>query len=324
MKYDVFISCKSEDYPHGRQAYQFLSRNGLVVFFSDVTLGELRDADYRKRIDDAIDQSMHMVVVTSSGQNVRATWVESEWGIFVNDKLSDRKQGNLITLLVGSVVPADLPPRLRNYEAIKFDKAGLQRLLNYLPHEQGAPKSSPVSAVPTKAPAMGAIVVGILAIVSVVLIALYTNFLAHRSAQGGGNADSATPVISPMTTTIPNPTPPADASKQQSPTAVSAPEVVRSDPPRIAAPAKPASDLQTMSANPAADGALAVNVPVIVTVDSDLYWDAGGGREGNASKGQTGRLVQIDRNDARCLISFGAPLNVSAWIASSALRPSNP
>ena len=65
-KYDVFISCKSEDYPLGRQIYDFLSNKGKAVFLADKNLRKLGISDYGRVIDDAIEGSTHMLVVSSS------------------------------------------------------------------------------------------------------------------------------------------------------------------------------------------------------------------------------------------------------------------
>ena len=62
-KYNVFISSKSEDYPLAREIYSFLTKNGLSVFFADIELQKIGKADYSVAIDEALDESEHMVVV---------------------------------------------------------------------------------------------------------------------------------------------------------------------------------------------------------------------------------------------------------------------
>ena len=56
MKYDVFISCKSEDYNIGRQVYEFLVNHRdvhLHVFMADKELRKQGNADYGNIIDEA-------------------------------------------------------------------------------------------------------------------------------------------------------------------------------------------------------------------------------------------------------------------------------
>jgi hypothetical protein len=77
-----------------------------------------------------------MVVVTSSPENVRSSWVTAEWGLFVNEKRSARKTGNLITVIIGDMRIADLPPTLRYYEVIPDGPGAFEKVLNYVSREQ--------------------------------------------------------------------------------------------------------------------------------------------------------------------------------------------
>ena len=149
----VFISAKSADYDQAAKVYDFLTAAGVPAFFSRESLPELGRSDYAREIDIALDGAVHMVVVTSSADNVQSRWVEAEWRFFINEKRSGsgRKRGNLITVLVGGLKPADLPPSLRYYEAIPFEPAGLDKLLRYVqetpgegpPHETAARAGRP-------------------------------------------------------------------------------------------------------------------------------------------------------------------------------------
>jgi hypothetical protein len=128
----VFISAKSEDYQHARQVYEFLVSQGVNVFMSEESLPKVANADYREVIDEALDRAHHMVVVTSSQHNVEAPWVKHEWGFFVNAKRSGHKSGNIMTLLVGDMTAADLPPGLRYLEALPCRPDSLGRMLMYM------------------------------------------------------------------------------------------------------------------------------------------------------------------------------------------------
>lgn len=132
MTYDVFISAKSADYESARKVFEFLESHGLAVFLSDKSLPSLGSSDYRKEIDRALDQAKHMVVVTSSTENVVAPYVEAEWGLFINEKRSGHKLGNLVTLVAGDIGPSDLPASLRYYEVLPLRPESLERLLHYV------------------------------------------------------------------------------------------------------------------------------------------------------------------------------------------------
>ena len=140
----IFISARSTDYQYAEEIYRFLKSQGLHIFFSQESLPELASSDYRKQIDDALDSAQHMIVVTSSKANVTASWVEAEWGLFINEKRSGRKLGNLITVVAGGLGPSELPPSLRYYEVIPFQRDAFQKILRYV-----APGlNEPISTVP--------------------------------------------------------------------------------------------------------------------------------------------------------------------------------
>ena len=128
----IFISSKSEDFDQTQQLYAFLIGNGYNVFFSQQTLPDMGSSDYRKEIDRALDASKHMIVVTSKKEHVVASWVEAEWGLFINEKRSGRKSGNIITLIIGTMRIEDLPSSLRYYEVIPFDPKTFEKILKYL------------------------------------------------------------------------------------------------------------------------------------------------------------------------------------------------
>ena len=128
----VFISSKSEDFEFTQQVYNFLKDRGYNVFFSQQTLPDMGSSDYRREIDRALDDSKHMIIVTSKKEYVTASWVEAEWGLFINEKRSGRKLGNIITLIIGAMQIEDLPSSLRYYEVIPFDPKTFEKMLKYL------------------------------------------------------------------------------------------------------------------------------------------------------------------------------------------------
>jgi peptidoglycan hydrolase-like protein with peptidoglycan-binding domain len=128
----VFISAKSADYESARQVYQFLISKGTRAFFSQESLPTLAISDYRKQIDQALDQAKHLILVASSLEHVLSPWVEAEWGLFLNEKRSGRKTGNLVTLAVGDLRAADLPASLRYYSVIPFRADTLEQVLQYV------------------------------------------------------------------------------------------------------------------------------------------------------------------------------------------------
>lgn len=130
--FDIFISFKSEDDGYAQQIFTFLTARGLRVFFSRQSLLRLGSDEYHAQIDRAIEQARHMVVVTSSPDNVNAQWVQYEWRLFLGERLAGRKTGNLVTAIAGRMTIDDLPISLRNREVIRCDEEGLTRLAEYM------------------------------------------------------------------------------------------------------------------------------------------------------------------------------------------------
>ncbi len=131
---DVFVSSKSSDYAIARQVFEFLTGRGVSAFLSPMSLPEGGNTDYRKEIDRALDQAKHLVVVTSSRENVESAWVEAEWGFFINEKRSGRKSGNLVTVATNDLRPCDLPPSLRYFEVLPLKPESFEKLLQYVGH----------------------------------------------------------------------------------------------------------------------------------------------------------------------------------------------
>lgn len=57
MIYDVFISCKSEDYEIAEEVYLYLKDNGFHVFLSSKELRRMKDSEYMNAISEALDSA---------------------------------------------------------------------------------------------------------------------------------------------------------------------------------------------------------------------------------------------------------------------------
>ncbi len=132
VTYDVFISCKSQDYAYARKVNNLLTDKGLKVFFSEMMLQELRDSVYFSQINSALEAAVHMVVVGSRRGHLESKWVRNEWETFCNEKNSGRKDGNLVNVLAAGMDPKDLPIALRQYEAIALVPGQIERLTDYV------------------------------------------------------------------------------------------------------------------------------------------------------------------------------------------------
>lgn len=130
MEYDVFISCKSEDYKLAEEVYQFLVDNGFYTFLSSKELRKMKDSEYMDAISEALDSAYHIIVLSTSKENIKSKWVKFEWSTFLNEQLSGRKQGQIMSILSGMEV-RDLPIQLRHYEVFS-PKDYQEKILSYI------------------------------------------------------------------------------------------------------------------------------------------------------------------------------------------------
>ena len=131
--YDVFISCKSEDYESAKMIYNFLVDKKYSVFLADAELRKKGNAEYGKIIDAALDSAEHLILFTSKPEYVVSSYVESEWRIFIEEKRAGRKHGNLISVLMGMDVSL-LPISLRHYQSFNYNQ--YPDVVDYLPRKK--------------------------------------------------------------------------------------------------------------------------------------------------------------------------------------------
>ena len=130
MDYDVFISCKSEDYKYAENIYQFLVDNGFNVFLASRELRNLGDSEYRRAISSAMKSAYHMILFASNPAYIDSTWVYYEWDMFLNAKLKGFKPGQIVTILKDMKVE-DINMDLWKYESFTIDNYQ-EKLLPYM------------------------------------------------------------------------------------------------------------------------------------------------------------------------------------------------
>ena len=135
--FDVFVSFSGEDVDQARQVFEFFTSQGLRVFFSRESIPTLAQADYMKAINEAIDKARHMVVFSCSAEGFAKPWVEREWSMFLNEKLSKRKSGNIVVMHAGNINVSDLPIALRSQQVIGLSQDGLREALQFVSFEAG-------------------------------------------------------------------------------------------------------------------------------------------------------------------------------------------
>ena len=161
-RYDVFISCKSEDYKNGKRIHDFLSKNGVKSFISCCERHNMPKDEYLKVISETLEKSDNLILYTSSKEYPNTEFVRFEWSSFLNEILSGRKSGNIITILK-DVKVADLPFALRGRESFEYKKYQ-EGILNYV-----KPKDEILKPIPK--PKKHAALIVALSIISVLLLA---------------------------------------------------------------------------------------------------------------------------------------------------------
>lgn len=119
VQYDVFISCKSDDYHFARKVYQHLKGQNYKVFLADAELRKKGDAEYGKIIDEALDSATHMIIIASKPEYINSSYVQSEWRTFIEEKRTGRKTGNIVTITKKLQI-SSLPIGLRQFESFDF------------------------------------------------------------------------------------------------------------------------------------------------------------------------------------------------------------
>lgn len=130
MEYDVFISCKSEDYKYAEEIYNFLKENGFNTFLANKELRQMGDSEYRRAISQALKSTYHLIVFASNAEYIDSTWVYYEWDWFLEAKIKGKKQGQLLSILKDVNID-DVNADLWKYESKTFENYK-ESLLSYI------------------------------------------------------------------------------------------------------------------------------------------------------------------------------------------------
>ena len=146
-RYDIFISAKTTDKDGERtkdshiaeRLYDFLSAQGLSVFFSLKALEQLGTARYYDAIDDALEVSSFLIAVGCSRDNLESKWVKKEWSSFSNSILSGTKLPPTdVYTVYEDMSLKELPWSLRDNQAFDASESGsFEKLYNYIRNAMG-------------------------------------------------------------------------------------------------------------------------------------------------------------------------------------------
>lgn len=113
--FDVFISCKSQDYALAHKLYDYLAFNGFKPFLADTSIKEVGIDQYTALIGEVINVCQNMIVFATDLDYVETPYVAAEWHTFVNDINTGHKpNASLVNILAPNINIHDLPTWLRD------------------------------------------------------------------------------------------------------------------------------------------------------------------------------------------------------------------
>ena len=135
--YDVFICYKesddegnrTEDSVLAQEIYNELTKVGISVFFSRISLETHLGENYEPYIYGALTSAKVMLMVSTSANNCNAVWVKNEWKRFLAFMQEDSSK--TIIPVYKTMSPYEFPSELSGYQAQNMEKIGAVQDLVY-------------------------------------------------------------------------------------------------------------------------------------------------------------------------------------------------
>ena len=134
--FDVFISCKSQDYALAHELYDYLVNNGFKPFLADTSIKEVGIDQYTALIGEVINVCQNMIVFATDPDYIETPYVAAEWHTFVNDINTGHKpNAKLVNILAPNIDVHNLPAWLRDKQCFTTESYK-DNLLNFLYYEK--------------------------------------------------------------------------------------------------------------------------------------------------------------------------------------------
>ena len=125
--FDVFICYKqtdktgrpTKDSRRAQDIYDALTKEGLKVFFSKITLEDKLGVEYEPYIFAALSSAPVMVAVGTSKENFEATWVRNEWGRFL--AMAGEDASKRLIPAYEDMDPYDMPDEFAMLQALSME-----------------------------------------------------------------------------------------------------------------------------------------------------------------------------------------------------------
>lgn len=113
--FDIFISCKSQDYALAYDLYKFLDSNGFRPFLADKSIKEIGIDQYTALIGEVINVCDNMIVFATRIDYIETPYVAAEWHTFVNDINTGHKpNAKIVNILSSEINIHSIPAWLRD------------------------------------------------------------------------------------------------------------------------------------------------------------------------------------------------------------------
>lgn len=124
LQSEVFISFKNSDFSGhptqdsqiAKQLFEELNERKIAAFYSNSSLLSLGQSVYKKSIDEALESTKVLIVVSSDIEFLTSEWVKYEWESFHHDILSGMKKDAQIVPYFGSFTREQTPRSLRDFQ----------------------------------------------------------------------------------------------------------------------------------------------------------------------------------------------------------------
>lgn len=131
-RYNIFISCKSEDYDKARKLQTFLKNNGHHPFLADTSIREMGNVHQTALIGEVLNVCQTMIVLTTNVEYLNTPYVYAEWTAFINDmNTGKKKRARLFNVIDPDIDIKSLPQWLRDKQCFTTENY-LEEILYFL------------------------------------------------------------------------------------------------------------------------------------------------------------------------------------------------
>lgn len=140
LQYDVFISFKNSDFSGNqtkdsfiaKQLFEELTTRKISTFYSNSSLLTLGQSVYKKSIDEALEHTKVLVVVSTDVNYLHTEWVKYEWESFHQDILNGMKKNSQIVPYFANFLREQIPRSLRDFQTFDVNQHTISHVADFI------------------------------------------------------------------------------------------------------------------------------------------------------------------------------------------------